>query len=37
LIENFFIYDDLNRVLSATVFANIAPQKLFAYDPIGNC
>jgi hypothetical protein len=26
----------LNRLLSATVSANIAPQKLFSYDPIGN-
>jgi hypothetical protein len=26
----------LNRLTSATVSANIAPQKLFSYDPVGN-
>jgi YD repeat-containing protein len=31
-----FTYDTLNRLLSATVSANVAPQKLFTYDPIGN-
>jgi RHS repeat-associated protein len=31
-----FTYDNLNRLLSATVSANVAPQKLFAYDPVGN-
>jgi YD repeat-containing protein len=31
-----FTYDTLNRLLSATVSANIAPQKLFSYDPTGN-
>jgi YD repeat-containing protein len=31
-----FSYDNLNRLLSATVSANIAPVKTFAYGPIGN-
>ncbi len=31
-----FTYDALNRLISATVSASIAPQKLFSYDPIGN-
>ena len=29
-------YDDLNRITSATVTANIAPEKTFSYNAIGN-
>jgi hypothetical protein len=29
-------YDNLNRLLTATVSASIAPVKTFTYDPIGN-
>ncbi len=29
-------YDDLNRITSATVSANIAPEKTFSYNAIGN-
>jgi YD repeat-containing protein len=29
-------YDTLNRLTSATVSANMAPEKTFSYDPIGN-
>jgi hypothetical protein len=29
-------YDNLNRLTSATVSANIAPEKTFSYNAIGN-
>ena len=29
-------YDDLNRITSATVSANVAPEKTFSYNAIGN-
>src|SRR5262249_619831 len=31
-----FVYDNLNRLTSATVSAGVAPAKSFSYDPIGN-
>jgi RHS repeat-associated protein len=35
-LSESFTYDPLNRLLSATVSANVAPVKAFTYDAIGN-
>jgi RHS repeat-associated protein len=35
-LSEIFVYDQLNRLTSATVAGNVAPAKSFSYDPIGN-
>ena len=35
-LSETFTYDNLNRLLSATVSTNIAPPKAFSYDAVGN-